>query len=175
MHLAYRNRKQTLPVVPLQDNKLAPYYAKNSHSPTPNNSLSRKKSIDLILDKHISRHTQHPLVYKSFRKTNYRSTKAHRADSGALAAYAGERDEARGEGRVMSRNKSTQLGDKGELTRKRSDLVHFAPYETKRKSRSITRLQRAEPVGPTQPQNDWLCERFIQREVYSLSEPSDFY
>ena len=26
MHLAYRNRKQTLPVMPLQDHKLAPYY-----------------------------------------------------------------------------------------------------------------------------------------------------
>ena len=79
MHLAYRNRKQTLPVMPLQDNKLAPYYAKNSQSPTQNNPLSRKKSIDLILDKHISRHTHHPLVYKTFRKTNQRLNKAHKA------------------------------------------------------------------------------------------------
>ena len=69
----------------------------------------------------------------------------------------------------MNRNKSTQLGNKTELTRKKSDLVHFGPYETKRKSRSITRLQRVDPVAPVQPQNDWLCERFIQREVYSLS------
>ena len=42
MHLAYRNRKQTLPVMPLQDNKLAPYYTKNSHSPTQNNPIKGK-------------------------------------------------------------------------------------------------------------------------------------
>ena len=83
MHLIHRNKKQTLPYV--RDTKLAPYMTPVSHqSPT---ALVHKKSIDIILDKHITpipQNTQTLLCYKPQRKTIYRSNKTKRADSGYL-------------------------------------------------------------------------------------------
>ena len=128
MHLAYRNKKQTLPVMPLNDTKLAPYFVKNSPSPTHHNLLARKKSIDVILDKHVNRSQNQGLVYKSFRKTNNRQAKVQKADSALIAVYGFEKEEPKAEIKAMNRNKSTQIGDKAELIRKRSELTGYSPY-----------------------------------------------
>lgn len=48
MHLMYRSKKHSLPIVNLQEPKLSPYY--NQLHTSPQNSLfSKKKSIDVIL------------------------------------------------------------------------------------------------------------------------------
>jgi hypothetical protein len=83
MHLIYRSKKQALPLV--NDIKLAPYYPQIHHSPT-NTLFSRKKSIDVILDKHKNATINDQiLVYqKPVRKTSYRPQKTRKAESGYL-------------------------------------------------------------------------------------------
>lgn len=70
MHLIYRSKKQTLPIV--QEAKLKPYLPP-SHSPPP---LFQKKSIEIILDRHITPFTpssQGLYCYKPQKKTLYRA------------------------------------------------------------------------------------------------------
>jgi hypothetical protein len=84
MHLVYRSRKQTLPIV--NDHKLAPYMSPISqhHSPP---AVPQKKSIEIILDRHIAPFTpssQALMCYKPQRKTLYKSKQQKKAESGYL-------------------------------------------------------------------------------------------
>ena len=84
MHLIYRSKKQNLPIV--HDSKLAPYMTPvhNHHSPPHN---GQKKSIELILDKHIAPFnpsSQALVCYKPTRKTLYKQNRSKKADSGYL-------------------------------------------------------------------------------------------
>ena len=84
MHLIYRSKKQSLPIV--HDNRLAPYMTPvhNPHSPT---GIQQKKSIEIILDKHITPgnpSSQTINVYKPQRKTFYKPNKSKKSDSGFL-------------------------------------------------------------------------------------------
>lgn len=81
----YRSKKQTLPLV--NEPKLAPYEPLPHHSPTAT-LFSRKKSIDVIIDKHKSHNAtinDQLLIYqKPSRKTSYRPQKTRKAESGYL-------------------------------------------------------------------------------------------
>ena len=85
MHLIYRSKRQTLPIV--HDSKLAPYMTPVSihHSPP---AITQKKSIEIILDKHIAPYnpsSQALGCYKPQRKTLYKANnKSKKADSGYL-------------------------------------------------------------------------------------------
>jgi hypothetical protein len=86
MHLIYRSKKQTLPVV--HDSKLAPYMASVVHQQSPTTqAVGRKKSVELILEKHIGTYApgiQALVCYKPQRKTMYRASKTKKGDSGFL-------------------------------------------------------------------------------------------
>ena len=80
MHLIYRSKKQALPIV--NDNKLSPYLAPVAHQSPP--SIFQKKSIEILLDKHITPFTpssQTLCCYKPQRKTLYKGSKTRKADS----------------------------------------------------------------------------------------------
>lgn len=85
MHLIYRSKKQALPIV--NDPKLAPYDPEIHRSPT-NTLFSRKKSIDVILQKHKNQNVtinDQLLIYqKPVRKTPYRPQRTRKAESGYL-------------------------------------------------------------------------------------------
>ena len=86
MHLAYRkkNKKINISTINNNENKLLPYYQINN----PNPLFQRKKSIDLILDKHHSNHNNFNdqiLIYKkSVRKVHYQPLKPKKAESSNL-------------------------------------------------------------------------------------------
>jgi hypothetical protein len=104
MHLIYRSRKQTLPLV--QDHKLAPYMTPVQQSPPP---LFQKKSVEIILDKHITPFppsTQALVCYKPHKKTMYRANKSRKAESGYLRAGSSEHHASKG---AINRNRSVQM------------------------------------------------------------------
>ena len=83
MHMIYRSKKQNLPIV--NDPKLAPYMTPLSHHSPP--ALTHKKSIEIILDKHIAPlapNSQTLVCYKPQRKTMYKNNRHKKADSGYL-------------------------------------------------------------------------------------------
>jgi hypothetical protein len=90
MHLMYRSKKQTLPIV--NDLRLAPYCPNPNPIPQPSPTsalFSRKKSIDFILEKHphpsnLNINDQILIYHKPVRKTTYRPQKNRKAESGYL-------------------------------------------------------------------------------------------
>ena len=110
MHLIYRTKKQSLPIV--NDPKLSPYYHQVHYSPT-NTFFSRKKSIDVILEKHKihSNNTINDqiLIYnKPARKTSYRPSKTRKAESGYLKNPTKiELSETKIDHKLLTRNRST--------------------------------------------------------------------
>lgn len=75
MHLIYRSKKQSLPIV--HEPKLAPYMTTVAHHSPPHHF--QKKSIEIILDKHINSITptsQALGCYKPQRKSLYRASKS---------------------------------------------------------------------------------------------------
>ena len=83
MHLMYRSKKQNLPIV--RDPKLAPYMTPMHNQSPP--TITKKKSIEVILDKHIvpfNQNSQALGCYKPQRKTLYKASKSKKADSGYL-------------------------------------------------------------------------------------------
>ncbi len=87
MHLIYRSKKQPLPLV--NDPKLAAYYPQIHHSPT-NPYFSRKKSIDVILNKQDKQKMQNAtindqiLIYQQPLRKTYRPSKTRKAESGYI-------------------------------------------------------------------------------------------
>jgi hypothetical protein len=110
MHLIYRSKKQPLPMV--NDTKLAPYYPQVHLSPT-NAYFSRKKSIDVILEKHkvhnnATINDQILLYNKPARKTSYRPSKTRKAESGYLKnPHKIELSETKIDHKLLTRNRST--------------------------------------------------------------------
>jgi len=106
----YRSKKQPLPIV--NDNKLAPYITPVFHHHSPP-AHPQKKSIEIILDKHISPFTpgsQTLVCYKPQRKSLYKSNRQKKAESGYLKVMGkAEHNEHRN---IMNRNKSTQIVDR---------------------------------------------------------------
>jgi hypothetical protein len=165
MHLIYRSKKQTLPIV--HDAKLQPYMSPPHQPPLP---LFQKKSIEIILDRHITPFTpssQALYCYKPQKKTLYRA-KSRKAESGYLKiAGRGEHSESKG---GINRNKSTQIVERVDLGRKRGES-EYSPYMMgQRKSGSAVKLK----VGDEVVERDWICERLIEKEVYGVEEGSDF-
>lgn len=82
MQSAYRNKKHNLPLA--FDPKLAPYMPHPTNSPS-NPQFSRKRSIDLIIDKNqmsnITNIQQIGIYQHPHRKNNYRPARNRKADS----------------------------------------------------------------------------------------------
>jgi hypothetical protein len=79
MHLIYRSKKQTLPIVP--DGRLAPYMTP-VHNPHSTQTIQQKKSIEIILDKHVTPsnpNNQALGCYKPQRKTMYKGSKSKKS------------------------------------------------------------------------------------------------
>lgn len=84
MHLIYRSKKQTLPVVP--QNKIA-WLPSSSSQQNPSSEMNRKKSIDIVFDKHLypMNATEAAMIYNPpQRKTFYRKARSKKAESGYI-------------------------------------------------------------------------------------------
>jgi len=83
MQSLYRSKKQNLPLV--LDSKLTPYLPHSTNSPS-NPLFSRKRSIDLIMEKHqmsnINNINQIGIYQRPNRKTTYRPSRTRKAGSG---------------------------------------------------------------------------------------------
>lgn len=109
MHLVHRSKKQTLPIV----NDLNSYYIQVHHSPT-NSLFARKKSIDVILQKHQQNINDQILLHpKPVRKTMYHPHRTKKAESGYLKS-SNKLDlfDHKAETKMFPRNKSSQLNSK---------------------------------------------------------------
>ena len=108
MHLVYRSKRQTLPIV---NDKLTQYYPQIHHSPT-STLFSRKKSIDAIMEKgHIN---DQILIYqKPVRCTMYKPNRTRKAESGDLkSGNKLDPNDGKVESKMLTRNKSFQLTEK---------------------------------------------------------------
>jgi hypothetical protein len=145
MNYIYRSKKQTLPAV-VAESKLAPYMPLPS-SPPHTNLFTRKKSIDLIMEKHskfiLNKNDAIPLHNRTMRKTNYRPSKNRKAESSYIKLSPSKLENSDSKNGI-NRNKSTQIGFKYELGSMRKKIEsEYSPYlltQTK-KSRSSVKFK----------------------------------
>jgi len=85
MHLIYRSKKQSLPVVP--PSKIGSYFPPSNSQQNATSDMLRKKSIDIVFDKHLypMNTTEAVMIYNPpQRKTYYRRSKSKKAESGFI-------------------------------------------------------------------------------------------
>jgi hypothetical protein len=152
MHFIYRSKKQALPLV--NDPKLAAYYPQIHHSPT-NTYFSRKKSIDVILEKHKAHNAtinDQILIYQKPLRKTYRPSKTRKPDSGYLKhphPYPHPHDHdlshPKLDSKLLTRNRSTEINEKTDAfwPQRRKGESEYSPYlmGQSKKTRSNSKLR----------------------------------